>query len=520
MEENIKYPIGIQTFSKIVEEKYAYVDKTRFIPLLENAGQFIFLSRPRRFGKSLLLSMMHSYFAGEKEYFKGLAIDSMNVEWKKRPVLHFDFNPENYLNENALEGLLHGYLKDFEKEYGIETEEMSPSRRFSNLVKNIHEKTGEQVVILIDEYDKPLLGLEDNKELFTKNQGILKGFFGVLKSMDRSIRFAMLTGVARFNKVSIFSDLNNLNDISLDEEFADICGWTQEELEKYFSTGIKLIAKKYKVSYEETLRDMKLTYDGYLFAEGGNRLYNPFSVLNALSKKRLSYFWFHTGTPTFLAKRVKKRGILLPTLNKCKCPEDMLTAVGIDDPNPIPLLFQTGYLTIRRTFGDIYELQFPNKEVEVGFARYLQPLYLPEMDDYNGPFSIWEFKEELNEGMPEKFMERMKAMIKAVPYEQHNEAFYQNLVYLLFTLIGIDSRMEEHTNQGRPDIVVRTEKFIYVFEFKYNGTVQEALDQIHNRDYAGRFGVDKRKVFLIGANFSTTERGLEGYEIEDYIPRI
>lgn len=217
---------------------------------------------------------------------------------------------------------------------------------------------------------------------------------------------------------------------------------------------------------------------------------------------------------------MKKRGILLPTLNKCKCPEDMLLAVGINDPNPIPLLFQTGYLTIRRVLGDIYELQFPNKEVEIGFARYLQPLYIPEMSDYNGPFSIWEFKEELTEGAPEKFMERMKAMIKAVHYEQHNEAFYQNLVYLLFTLLGIDSRMEEHTNQGRPDIVVRTEKYIYIFEFKYNGTVQEALQQIHVRDYPGRFGMDKRKVFLIGANFSTKERGLEGYEIEDYIPRI
>ncbi|MDE5790675.1 MAG: ATP-binding protein [Muribaculaceae bacterium] len=514
MENNIKYPIGIQTFSEIISKEYVYVDKTMFIPLMENRGKFIFLSRPRRFGKSLLLSTLHSYFAGEKDYFKGLAIESMNVEWKKRPVLHFDFNPENYLNEDALEGLLHFYLKNYERKYGLEAEDASPSRRFSNLISKIHEKTGEQVVILVDEYDKPLLGLEDNKELFTKNQGILKGFFGVLKSMDRSIRFAMLTGVARFNKVSIFSDLNNLNDISIDSLFADICGWTQEELEKYFSPGIELMAQKYKVSYEEILKDMKLTYDGYLFAEGGHRLYNPFSVLNALSKSRLSYFWFHTGTPTFLAERVKKRGILLPSLNKCKCPEDMLLAVGINDPNPVPLLFQTGYLTIKRVMGDIYELQFPNKEVEVGFARYLQPLYLPEMNDYNGPFSIWEFKEELNGGEPEKFMERMKAMVKAVPYEQHNEAFYQNLVYLLFTLIGIDSRMEEHTNQGRPDIVVRTEKYIYIFEFKYNGTAEEAMAQIHDRDYPGRFAVDKRKVYLIGANFSTKERGLDEYIIE------
>ncbi|MDE5790676.1 MAG: ATP-binding protein [Muribaculaceae bacterium] len=514
MENNIKYPIGIQTFSKIIEGGYTYVDKTRFIPLLEDAGQFIFLSRPRRFGKSLLLSTLHSYFAGEKDYFKGLAIESMNVEWKKRPVLHFDFNPENYLNEDALEGLLHFYLKDYERKYGLEAEDASSSRRFSNLISKIREKTGEQVVILIDEYDKPLLGLEDNKELFAKNQGILKGFFGVLKSLDRFIHFAMLTGVARFNKVSIFSDLNNLNDISLDDDFADICGWTQEELERNFHSGIDRMAKKYNVGYDDILEKMKLTYDGYLFAEGGDRLYNPFSVLNALSKKRLSYFWFHTGTPTFLAKRVKNMGIPLDSLNNYRCREDMLLSVGIDNPNPIPLLFQTGYLTIKEVRGDVYELQFPNKEVENGFAQYLQPLYLPQLNEYNGDFSVFDFQNELNDGEPEKFMERMKAMVKAVPYEQHNEAFYQNLVYLLFTLIGIDSRMEEHTSQGRPDIVVRTEKYIYIFEFKYNGTAEEAMAQIHDRDYPGRYAVDKRKVYLIGANFSTKERGLDEYIIE------
>ncbi|MDE5869685.1 MAG: ATP-binding protein, partial [Muribaculaceae bacterium] len=483
MEHNIKYPIGIQTFSEIIKRGYIYVDKSMFIPLLENVGPFIFLSRPRRFGKSLLLSMLHSYFAGEREYFKGLAIDSMNVEWKKRPVLHFDFNPENYLDENALDGLLNGILKNYEKIYSIEPEESSPSRRFSNLIDKIHQKTGEQVVILIDEYDKPLLGLEERKELFTKNQGILKGFFGVLKSMDRSIRFAMLTGVARFNKVSIFSDLNNLNDISLDEDFADICGWTQEELEKYFSSGIELVAKKHKVSYQETLREMKETYDGYLFAEGGHRLYNPFSVLNALSKRRLSYYWFHTGTPTFLAKRVQKTGIRLASLNSYRCQEDLLLSVGINDPNPIPLLFQTGYLTIKRVIGRVYELQFPNKEVENGFAQYLQPLFLPQLNDYNGIFSIFDFQMELSDGEPEKFMKRMEAMIKSVPYEQHNEAFYQNLVYLLFTLVGADARMEEHTNIGRPDIIVRTDRNIYIFEFKYNGSAEDAISQIREKDY-------------------------------------
>ncbi|MDE6297094.1 MAG: ATP-binding protein, partial [Muribaculaceae bacterium] len=496
MEDYIKYPIGIQTFSEVIKGEYIYVDKTQFIPLLSNIGKFIFLSRPRRFGKSLLLSMLHSFFAGEREYFKGLAIDSMDVEWKRRPVLHFDFNPENYLEEDALEGLLNSILRNYEKIYDVKTEETSPSRRFSSLINNIHEKTGEQVVILIDEYDKPLLELEDKKELFTKNQGILKGFFGVLKSMDRSIRFAMLTGVARFNKVSIFSDLNNLNDISLDEDFADICGWTQEELEKYFSSGIELVAKKRNVSYQEILSEMKETYDGYLFAEGGHRLYNPFSVLNALSKKRLSYYWFHTGTPTFLAKRVQKTGIRLASLNSYRCREDLLLSIGINDPNPIPLLFQTGYLTIKRVMGRVYELQFPNREVENGFAQYLQPLFLPQLNDYNGSFSIFDFQMELSDGEPERFMKRMEAMIKSVPYEQHNEAFYQNLVYLLFTLVGADARMEEHTNIGRPDIIVRTDRNIYIFEFKYNGSADEAIRQIREKDYPGRFSADNKTIYL------------------------
>lgn len=268
MINEIKYPIGIQTFSEIISKEYVYVDKTMFIPLLESRGKFIFLSRPRRFGKSLLLSTLHSYFAGEREYFKGLAIESMNIEWTPRPVIHIDFNPENYSLENGLEIILERILRDYEENFDIDNKESSLAGRFISLIKNIYLKTGQKTVILVDEYDKPLLGIERNKNLFIKNQNILKSFFGVLKSMDSYIHFAMLTGVARFNKVSIFSDLNNLNDISMDSLFADICGWTQDELEENFSPGIELMAQKYKVSYEEILKEMKLTYDGYLFAEG------------------------------------------------------------------------------------------------------------------------------------------------------------------------------------------------------------------------------------------------------------
>lgn len=510
-----RYPIGIQTFSKIIEGDYIYVDKTAFIPDLIRAGQYIFLSRPRRFGKSLFLSTLHSYFAGERELFKGLDIDSMDVDWTPRPVIHIDFNTQNYTLEGALERRLNATLDNYEKEMGIESSLTDPALRFEYVIKETHKKTGKAVVILVDEYDKPLLAVEDNLELFNQNQATLKSFYGVLKSNDRHIEFAMLTGVARFNKVSIFSDLNNLRDISLTPRFADICGWTQKELLDNLSFGIKDLAKNQDITFEEAVNQLKRMYDGYLFAVNGSRLYNPFSVLNSLADERLSYFWYQTGTPTFLVKRIRDARISLPSLNNCRATEDQLLSVGIHDPNPIPLLFQTGYLTIKDSVGPVYFLHFPNKEVEIGFSRSLLPLYLPEAADLNGEFSMFDFMQDMVEGRPENFMTRMDAMIKSVPYEKQDESLYQNAVYLLFTLIGADARLEEHSNIGRPDLTIRTKDFVYVFEFKYNRSAEEAIRQIHERDYAGRFAAGERTVYLIGANFSKEKHGLEQWIIEE-----
>lgn len=512
-----KYPIGVQSFPEIINKGFIYVDKTRYISTLMKAGKYIFLSRPRRFGKSLLLSMLHSYFEGSRALFKGLEINSMDADWTPRPVIHIDLNPQDYFDEDALEKILDSVLRRYAGIYGIEESESSAPIRFAELIRAIHKKTGLQVIILVDEYDKPLLGIEDNPELFARNQSLLKGFFGVLKSMDSHIGFAMLTGVARFNKVSIFSDLNNIRDISIENDFADICGWTHEELESNFKTGITEMADQNGLSYEETAQKMKLYYDGYLFAASGSRLYNPFSVLRALAAKEFGKYWFQTGTPTFLVKRVKQAKILLPDLNNARSLKADLEATGPDDANPVPLLFQTGYLTIKHAVGERYELQFPNREVETGFAEQLLPLYAPQMKDLNGEFSLWEFQDELTAGLPEAFMIRLQTMLKSFPYEQHNEKFYQNIVYLLFTLSGADSRVEEHSNKGRSDLVVRTSRFIYVFEFKYNGSASEAITQIHNRDYAGRFAEDSRTIFLIGANFSEKERGLENWIIERFL---
>lgn len=395
----MKYPIGIQTFSEIRTKGYTYVDKTQFVGRLVNRGKFYFLSRPRRFGKSLLLSTLHAYFEGKRDLFRGLALDSMDMDWTPSTVLHFDFNAGLYFLKSGLEERLDQSLGMYEKEYGIiPSAKTNYPNRLETLIRVISEKTGRQVVMLVDEYDKPLLGIGNDPELFERNQNILKGFFGVLKSLERHIRFAMLTGVARFSKVSIFSDLNNLRDISIDTAFADICGWTQEELDRTFQSGIKTLAEANSMSIQDTEQKMKRYYDGYLFAPGGNRLYNPYSVLNLLESRSFEYFWFETGTPTFLVNRIRKEGMLLPSLNNCRCYRSQLLAAGLTESNPIPLLFQTGYLTIRETYGDIFTLEFPNKEVEMSFARHLQPLYLPQMDNLNGPFSVMEFQHELATG--------------------------------------------------------------------------------------------------------------------------
>lgn len=515
-----KYPLGIQTFSKLIEEGYTYIDKTAFlIPLIKKGG-FFFLSRPRRFGKSLLLSTLHAYFDGCRQLFRGLALDRADVDWTPTPVLHFDFNAENYMDPEGLYYILHRHLKDFEKQYGILPDEATTSipGRFATLLKTIYEKTGRKVAILVDEYDKPLLGLEENKGLFEKNQALLKGFFGNLKTMDPYIRFALLTGVARFHKVSIFSDLNNLWDISMTNEFADICGWTEQELTGNFRTGIEALSAKLGETYEGTVGKLRHFYDGYLFSEEGSRLYNPYSVLMALRSQQIEPYWYETGTPTFLAKRVKASGLTLPDLDRYMRSRSELLEVGVGTENPLPLMFQTGYLTIDyydRSRGR-YKLRFPNREVEMGFAQNLYPLYIPGDNRLNSPFGIYYFQDDLFEGKPEDFMKRLETLLKDLPYEMHNEGNYQNIVWLICTLCGTDSLPERHSHQGRADLEVKTPDYIYIFEFKYNQSADAAMAQLRDRDYAGHHALDGRQVYLIAANLSTErpDRGLTAWQIE------
>ena len=507
----LKYPVGMATFSELIEEGYTYVDKTAYIKLLLSQGKFIFLSRPRRFGKSLLLSTLKAYFEGRRELFKGLAADNLDLDWTPSPVLRFDLNSEDYSDPEGLNKLLRRLLGEYEKEYGMTDLTDTIAGRFSQLIRQVVESTGRKVVILVDEYDKPLLDIEENEELFEKNQRTLKSFFGNLKSMDEYIRFAFITGVARFNKVSIFSDLNNLDDISLEEAYADICGWTEKELIEKFSPGIESLAIKRREEFGDTIRALRDYYDGYLFTDDGSRLYNPFSILKALKKMKIDPYWFDSGTPTFLARRIKARGTFPPDLNGQTCTREELTAVGLNDRNPVPLMFQTGYLTIGSSLDDdLYELRYPNREVEKGFYQQLLPLYVPEVRDSDSPFSFTLFKRDLVEGRPYDFIKRLKTLLKSLRGEDHRESTYRAITYLLTVLCGTPVIAEHHGYKGRSDLEVMTGRYVYVFEFKYNRSVQEAIDQIHSRDYAGRYACDSRKVYLIAANFSNSkdDRGL------------
>lgn len=515
---NRRYPIGVQTFHKIIEGGYAYVDKTKYIKPLIEQGQFIFLSRPRRFGKSLLLSTLKAYFEGRRDLFKGLSADGMDLDWTPSPVLSLDLNAEDFSQENGLISLLNRLLGEYEKEYEMEHVADTLAGRFSQLIRRAYEMTGRKVVILVDEYDKPLQDIHENEALFEKNLRLMKGFFGNLKTMDPYIRFVFITGVARFGKVSIFSDLNNLKDISMTNEYADICGWTEEELVKYFSPAIEALAIEREEEFGQTLLELRNYYDGYMFAAKGSRLYNPFSILNALDDKVIKPYWYIVGTPTFLARWIKNRGISPDDINGVEATDEDLTSVGFDHLNPVPLMFQTGYLSIDSydKESQLYTLRFPNREVEIGFYRNLLRLYAPPTAEA-GPLDFTQFKSDLTKGDIHSFMKRLQTMLKDLSGRDHNESTYRAITFLLTKLCGTKAIAEHDGYKGKSDLEVFTSRFIYLFEFKYNKSVEEALDQIYDRDYAGRFAMDMRKIYLIAANFNEkkNKRGLEYEIIED-----
>ena len=513
-----KLPIGIQNFEKIRRDGYLYVDKTQAIRRLVNNGSYYFLSRPRRFGKSLLLSTIKAYFEGKRELFKGLAIDSMkDVEWQARPVLYLDLNTEKYDAPEKLDDVLNDFLKKQEAIYGSEESERSPGLRFQGIIRRACEKSGHRVAILVDEYDKPMLQAIGNKALQDDYRSTLKGFYGALKSMDEFIKFAMLTGVTKFGKVSVFSDLNNLEDISLLMDYYDICGLSEQDLREVFPDYIDALAEANNMTRKECIEELQRRYDGYHFEETAPGMYNPFSVLNTFKNRKFSSYWFETGTPTYLVELLQQYDYNLEYLENIETDADVLNSIDPTATNPIPVIYQSGYLTIKGYDEEfkMYRLGYPNAEVEEGFIRFLIPYYT-SIDRVSAPFQIQQFVKDVRSGECERFVQRLKAFFADTPYEltKSLENHYQNVLYIIFKLLGFYSHAEYHTSYGRIDLLVESKDYRYVMEFKLDGTAEEALQQIKSKDYALPFALDSKKTFLIGMNFSKETRNIERYVID------
>lgn len=513
-----RYPIGIQSFDKIRDGGYVYVDKTEYVWRLVEEGQYYFLSRPRRFGKSLLISTLEAFFLGRRELFKGLAIDDKDYDWQEYPVLHLDLNTQNYTEENALHEALDLQLCRWEGKYGVSDEDRSLSSRFTNVIRAAYEATGRQVVVLIDEYDKPLLVNLFNKERLERFRDTLKAFYGVLKSCDRYIRFAFLTGVTKFGKVSVFSDLNNLRDISLLPAYNGICGISETELSGNFTDDIRRLADNIGGTYEQTGAQLKTNYDGYHFCrQKSEGIYNPFSVLNVLQNLEFDDYWFQTGTPTLLVELLKRTDTDLSTLDGTERSGAELMGLDPVFRDPVPVIFQSGYLTIKGYDKEenLYRLGFPNKEVERGFLNYLLPYYInPNLGSTGLKISV--FVNALREGDVDSFMNELRSFMADIPYSKDNrrvpERRFSDVVFIVSRLMGYMVETEYMTNRGRIDLVVKTERYIYVIEFKVDKSPEEALAQIEEKGYVEPFFTDGREIIRVGAEFSTRTRNIVAWE--------
>ncbi len=513
----MKYPIGIQNFGEIRRDGYAYADKTALMYKMASEGKYYFLSRPRRFGKSLLLSTLQAYFEGQKELFEGLAVEQLEKEWKQYPIFHLDLNAEKYDTKEALEGILNRGLRGWESLYPPQWQEQSLAGRFELVIKAAFEKTESRVVILVDEYDKPLLQAIGNEELQTEYRNTLKAFYGALKSCDRYIRFAFLTGVTKFGKVSVFSDLNNLTDISFDLRYASVCGISEDELHGYFDGSVEALAATNGMTKDECYQRLKRDFDGYHFCLPSQGMYNPFSLLNTLSSQQFRDYWFETGTPSFLVYQLKKTNYPLEAMTTEELSTDTLNSIDIMDENPLPLLYQSGYLTLKsyNPEFDEYRLGFPNREVEQGFIKYLVPFYTPKTQD-KSRFSVSRFVKDVRSGDADGFMRRLQDFFANGDYQVMGavEKYFQNTLYVFFRLLGFYVEVERHTTDGRMDIVMQTPEYIYLLELKVNQTAAVALQQIEDKGYAIPFAGDQRKLFKIGINFSTETKLIDDWKVE------
>ena len=512
------YPIGIQDFEKIRRGGYVYVDKTHLVYEMAQKGGYYFLSRPRRFGKSLLVSTLEAYFSGKKDIFNGLAIADLEKKWAQYPVLRFDLTGQSYMKPSDLIDTLNAQLIGYENKYIISEKADTVASRFRILIETAFEKTGRQVVILIDEYDKPLVDNLGDETLTDDFRKQLQGFYSVMKAKDACIKFGFLTGVTKIGKLSVFSGLNNLKDISMDARYTDICGISEKDLKKYFSESVKELAQANDLTVKETYNQLAEMYDGYHFCEDSEGMYNPFSVLNTFDSLKFKEYWFETGTPSFLVQVMKDTDYDITRLSDEEIDAPSLMDVDMVYHNPIPLLYQSGYLTIKGfepEFG-MYHLGFPNREVKHGFLNFLVKYYTPSRTE-SGMMLVSKMLKDIRSGSAAGFMQKLEALFAKTSYQIQgdSEKDFQYAMYIILELMGEYVEVEKATSNGRIDALLQTKEYIYIIEIKINDTVDAALQQIEEKAYARRFADDRRKLFKIGVRFSTENRCIDSWKIAE-----
>ena len=528
----MKYPVGIQSFDRIRTDNFYYVDKTALIYQLVTTGNIYFLSRPRRFGKSLLVSTLKNYFLGKKELFQGLAIEQLETEWAQYPVFHIDFNGNNFTGPGTLERKLEGYISEWEKLYGKSPIWTNIGDRFAYVLQQAHKQCGRRCVVLIDEYDKPILDVLDtsirtNIEgqewlLEDWNREVLKGFYSVFKAADENLQFVFLTGVTKFSQVSVFSGFNQPMDISMDRRYEALCGITQEELEHYFAEPIALMAKDFHLSEEGMKELLKRQYDGYHFSTNLTDIYNPFSLLNAFAQGELRDYWFQSGTPSYLIRLLNHTNENLDELTgKYYDPQDFVDYKA-NVEKPLPMIYQSGYLTIKDYDWSIgtFLLDFPNNEVKKGFVSLVASDYLSPKQEFGG--WVRNLVVALRKGEPETLRKLFTSFLADIPYtmrrkenERERERYFHYTFYLIFRLISVYTvYTEKQQSEGRVDCIVETPDYVYIFEFKLDGTADEALQQIEEKGYARPYVADSRKLYQIGVGFSSQTGTVEDWKMK------
>lgn len=516
-----KYPLGIQTFENIVKGNYVYVDKTALAYQMVHENKYCFLNRPRRFGKSLLVTMLQAYFEGKRELFEGLAMEHLEHEWFSYPVIHLDISKGKFYDMASLHATLDSLLADYEAKYSLHVEyEKAYNVRLQNIIKAAYAQTGRETVVLIDEYDAPMHDSMKNSDLQEQIRNAMRNLFSPLKGEERHLRFVFLTGISKFSQLSIFSELNNITNISMLDKNSDICGISRKELVAVFDADIRELATENEMTYDEALSELQHHYDGYHFSGRGEDVYNPYSLFNTLASNEFDDYWFSTGTPTFLIELLQEKHLDMLELDDITATADRFDTPTEKIIDPVPVLYQSGYLTIKayNHRGKIFKLGFPNTEVKTGFSNSLFRYYAPDSLGEKDALYAAYYKCLVEHDDMEAFIPHLQTFYKKFPYTlvNNNERHYQAVFYTCLLMLGADVRAEVPTADGRIDMLLFTKKSIYVFELKYGQSADVAMLQINQKDYAAAFAEDGRKVYKVGINFSADRRSIESWKVIPY----